>query len=146
MSDRRFELKQNVKNRVPKLCLPAELLDRFSKPKIRFGSGRTGSKIVSKFRLTHNRKLRSANRNTINHTIAYRALLLWCQAVENRGPCVPKKCSLSNCASPETPSAKSPITGDPGHGQHLLPIHSLIMAMYLPKISYRSKKIHPQPS
>ena len=65
-----------------------------------FGSGRTGSKIVSKFRLTHNRKLRSANRNTIYHTIACPALLLWCLAVENRGPCVPNKCSLSNCASP----------------------------------------------
>ena len=26
MSDRRFELKKNVKNRVPKFCLPAELL------------------------------------------------------------------------------------------------------------------------
>ena len=74
------------------------LLERFSKPNIRFGSGRTGSKIVSKFRLTHNRKLRSANRNTIDHTIACPALLLWCLAVENRGPCVPKKCSLSNCA------------------------------------------------
>ena len=75
-------------------------LERFSKPNIRFGSGRTGLKIVSKFRLTHNRKLRSANRNTIDHTIACPALLLWCPAVENRGPCVPKKCSLSNCASP----------------------------------------------
>ena len=76
-------------------------LERFSKPNIRFGSGRTGSKIVSKFRLIHNRKLRSANRNTIDHTIACPAcpaLLLWC--VENRGPCVTKKCSLSNCASP----------------------------------------------
>ena len=58
------------------------LLERFSKPNIRFGSGRTGSKIVSKFRLTHNRKLRSANRNTIDHTIACPALLLWCPAVE----------------------------------------------------------------
>ena len=76
------------------------ILERFSKPNIRFGSGRTGSKIVSKFRLTHNRKLRSANRNTIYHTIACPAQLLWCLAVENRGPCVPKKCSLSNCASP----------------------------------------------
>ena len=47
-----------------------KLLERFSKPNIRFGSGRAGSKIVSKFRLTHNRKLRSANRNTIDHTIA----------------------------------------------------------------------------
>ena len=78
-----------------------EILERFSKPNIRFGSGRTGSKIVSKFRLTHNRKLRSANRNTIDHTIACpacHALLLWC--LENRGPCVPKECSLSNCASP----------------------------------------------
>ena len=36
-------------------------VERFRKPNIRFGSGRTGSKIVSKFRLTHNRKLRSAN-------------------------------------------------------------------------------------
>ena len=64
------------------------VLERFSKPNtsIRFGSGRTGSKIVSKFRLTHNRKLRSANRNTIYHTIACPALLLWCLAVENRGP------------------------------------------------------------
>ena len=77
-----------------------ESLERFSKPNIRFGSGRTGSKIVSKFRLTHNRKLRSANRNTIDHTIVCPALLLWCLAVESRGPCVPKKCSLSNCASP----------------------------------------------
>ena len=77
-----------------------ETLERFSKPNIRFGSGRTGSKIVSKFRLTHNRKLRSANRNTIYHTIACPALLLWCLAVENRDPCVPKKRSLSNCASP----------------------------------------------
>ena len=93
----------------PKLFLPICIilpkrktmsLERFSKPNIRFGSGRTGSKIVSKFRLTHNRKLRSANRNTIDHTIACPALLLWCPAVENRGPCVPKKCSLSNCASP----------------------------------------------
>ena len=67
------------------------LLERFSKPNIRFGSERTGSKIVSKFRLTHNRKLRSANRNTIDHTIACPALLLWCLAVENRGPCVAKK-------------------------------------------------------
>ena len=31
------------------------------------------------------------------------------------------------------------------HGQHLLPIHSLMMAMYLPKISCRSKKVHRQP-
>ena len=69
-------------------------LERFSKPNIRFGSGRTGSKIVSKFRLTHNRKLRSANRKTIDHTIACPALLLWCLAVENPSPCVPKKCSL----------------------------------------------------
>ena len=62
-------------------------LERFSKPNIRFGSGRTGSKIVSKFRLTHNRKLRSANRNMIDHTIACPALLLliWCLALENRG-------------------------------------------------------------
>ena len=45
------------------------IIERFSKPNIRFGSGRTGSKIVSKFRLTHNRKLRSANSNTICHTI-----------------------------------------------------------------------------
>ena len=37
---------------------------------------------------------------TIDHTIACRALLLWCLAEENRGPCVPKKFSLSNCASP----------------------------------------------
>ena len=51
-------------------------LERFSKPNIRFGSGRTGSKIVSKFRLTHNRKLRLANRNTIVHTIACPSLLL----------------------------------------------------------------------
>ena len=43
------------------------LIERFSKPNIRFGSGRSGSKIVSKFRLTHNRKLLSANRNTIDH-------------------------------------------------------------------------------
>ena len=64
------------------------ILERFSKPNIRFGSGRTGSKIVSKFRLTHNRKLRSANRNTIYHTIASPALRLWCLAVENRGPYV----------------------------------------------------------
>ena len=82
------------------LCFSKEILERFNKPNIRFGSGRTGSKIVPKFRLTHNRKLRSANRNTIDHTIACPALLLWCLAVENRGPCVPKKCSLSNCASP----------------------------------------------
>ena len=82
----------------PKVCFAK--IERFSKPNIRFGSGRTGSKIVSKFRLTHNRKLRSANRNTIYHTIACPALLLWCPAVENRGPCLPKKCSLSNCASP----------------------------------------------
>ena len=39
---------------------------------IRFGSGRTGSKIVSNFRLTCNRKLRLANRNTIIQTIAQR--------------------------------------------------------------------------
>ena len=57
------------------------ILERFSKPNIRFGSGRTGSKIVSKFRLTHNRKLRSANRNTICPTISCPALLLWCLAV-----------------------------------------------------------------
>ena len=121
------------------------IVERFSKPKIRFGSGRTGSKIVSKFRFAQNRKLRSANRNTIDHTIACPALLLWCLAVENRGPCVPKKCSLSNCAS----------LGDSfceilnhwwSHGQHLLQIHSLMMAMYLPKISCRSKTIHRQPS
>ena len=69
-------------------CIFLIFLERFSKPNIRFGSGRTGSKIVSKFRLTHNRKLRSANRNTIYHTIACPALLLWCLhvAVENRGP------------------------------------------------------------
>ena len=47
-----------------------EILEKFSKPNIRVGSGRTGSKIVSKFRLTHNRKLRSANRNTIDHAAA----------------------------------------------------------------------------
>ena len=66
-------------------------VERFSKPNIRFGSGRTGSKIVSKFRLTHNRKLRSANRNTIDHTIACPALLLWCLAAENRGPQVSQR-------------------------------------------------------
>ena len=82
----------------PKCCKIT--VERLSKPNIRFGSERTGSKIVSKFRLIHNRKLRSAYRNTIDHTIACPALLLWCPAVENRGPCVPKKCSLSNCASP----------------------------------------------
>ena len=82
------------------MSLQLEAKERFSKPNIRFGSGRTGSKIVSKFRLTHNRKLRSANRNTIYHTIACPALLLWCLAAENRVPCVPKKCSSSNCASP----------------------------------------------
>ena len=49
-------------------------IERFSKPNIRFGSGRTGLKIVSNFRLTHNRKLRSAIRNTIYHTIACPAL------------------------------------------------------------------------
>ena len=65
--------------------------ERLSKPNIRFGSGRTGSKIVSKFRLTHNRKLRSANRNTIYHTIGCPALLLWCPAVENRGPRVSQR-------------------------------------------------------
>ena len=48
-----------------------------------------------RFQLTHNRKLRSANRNTIHHTIACPALLLWCRAVENRSPCVRKKCSLA---------------------------------------------------
>ena len=106
---------------------------------IRFGSGRTGSKIVSKFRLTHNRKLRSANRNTIDHTIACPALLLWCPAVEYRGPCVPKKCSLSNCASPGD-SFCQVLDHWWSHGQHLLPIHSLMMTMYLPKISCRSKK------
>ena len=42
-------------------------IERFSKPNIRFGSGSSDSKIVSKFRLTHNRKLRSANRNAIDH-------------------------------------------------------------------------------
>ena len=68
---------------VRRQCLPV-WPERFSKPNIRFGSGRTGSKIVSKFRLTHNRKLRSANRNTIYHTCP--TLLLWCLAVENRGP------------------------------------------------------------
>ena len=31
----------------------------------------------------------------------------------NRRPCVPKKCSLSNCASPGDSFAKSSITGDP---------------------------------
>ena len=111
-------------------------IERFSKPNIRFGSGRAGSKIVSKFRLTHNRKLRSANRNTIDHTIACPALLLWCLAVENRGPCVPKKCSLSNCASPG--DSCQVLDHWWSHGQQILPIHSLMMTMYLPKISCRS--------
>ena len=96
---------------------------------IRFGSGRTGSKILSKFRLAHNRKLRSANRNTIDHTIACPALLLWCLAVENRGPCVPKRCSLSNCASPGDSFCEI-LNHWWSHGQHLLPIPSLMMAMY----------------
>ena len=121
------------------------ILERFSKPNIRFGSGRTGSKIVSKFRLTHNRKLRSASRNTVYHTIACPALLLWWPAVENRGPCVPNKCSLSHCASPGD-SFCQVLDHWWSHGQHLLPIHSLMMAMYLPKISCRSKKVHRQPS
>ena len=108
------------------------IIERFSKPNIRFGSGRTGSKIVSKFRLTDNRKLRSANRNTIDHTIAWAALLLWCLAVESRGPCVPKKCSLSNCASPGD-SFCQVLDHWWSHGQHLLLIHSPRMAMYLPK-------------
>ena len=73
---------------VRRQCLPV-WPERFSKPNIRFGSGRTGSKIVSKFRLTHNRKLRSANRNTIYHTCP--TLLLWCLAVENRGPQVSQR-------------------------------------------------------
>ena len=125
--------------RVPKS--KEKTLERFSKPNIRFGSGRSGSKIVSKFRLTQNRKLRSANRNTIDHTIECPALLLWCLAVENRGPCVPKKCSLSNCASPGDFFCQV-LDHWWSHGQHLLPIHSLMMAMYayLPKISCRSKK------
>ena len=67
------------------------ILERFSKPNIRFGSGRSASKIVLKFRLTHNRKLRSANRNTIDHTIACPALLLRCLAVENRAPQVSQR-------------------------------------------------------
>ena len=123
----------------------SSLLEWFSKPNIRFGSGRTRSNIVSKFRLTHNRKLRSANRNTMDHTIACPALLLWCPAVENRGPCVPgaKKCSLSNCASPGD-SFCQVLDHWWSHGQHLVPIHSLMMAMYLPKISCRSKKTHRQ--
>ena len=121
-------------------------LERLGKPNIRFGSGRTGSKIVSKFRLTHNRKLRSANRNTIYHTIACPELLLWCQAVENRGPCVPKKCSFSNCASAR--DSFCPVLDHWwSHGQYLLPrIHSLMTAMFLPKNSCRSKKVHRQPS
>ena len=130
---------------LPKCHRDLQALERNSKPNIRFGSGRTGSKIVSKFRLTHNRKLRSANRNTIYHTIACPALLLWCLAVENRLPCVPKKCSLSNCASPGD-SFCQVLDHWWSHGQHLLPIHSLMMAMYLPKISCRSKKVHRQPS
>ena len=47
-----------------------EIKERFGKPKIRFGSGRTGSKIVSKFRLTLNPKLHSANKNTTFHSSA----------------------------------------------------------------------------
>ena len=118
-----------------------KLLERFSKPNVRFGSGRTGSKIVSKFRLTHNRKFSSANRNTIDHSIACPALLLWGLAVENRGPCVPKKCSLSNCASTSPGDSFCQVLDHWwSHGQHLLPIHSLMMTMYLPKISCRSKK------
>ena len=56
-------------------------IERFSKPNIRFGSGRTGSIIVSKFRLTHNRESRSANRKR-SSTRLPSALA---QAAENRG-------------------------------------------------------------
>ena len=48
-----------------------QLKERFSKPNIRFGSERNGPKIVSKIRLTRNRKLCSANRNTIVHMVAH---------------------------------------------------------------------------
>ena len=64
-------------------------------------------------------------------------------AAENRGPCVPKKCSLSNCASPGD-SFCQVLDHWWSHGQHLLPIHSLMMTMYLPKNV--KKKTHRQPS
>ena len=123
-----------------------KLIERFSKPNIRFGPVRTGSKIVSKFRLTHNRKLRSANRNTIYHTIACPALLLWCLAVENRVPCVPKKCSLSNVQVRGTPSAKSSITGDPMANTSCPFIHWWWPCTCRKLISCCCEKVHRQAS
>ena len=103
-----------VDQRLEMLRVPlVTIVERFSKPNIRFGSGRTRSKIVSKFRLTQPKITFSKQKYDLPYDCMPSAAALVSSCRKSRSSGVPKNVLCQTVQVRRTPSAKSSITGDP---------------------------------